>query len=118
MTHVGIQRLAAGQGQENGSERDERDRRADRRADRAEQRDGLVEGAELQVATLRRVWTFARPYRVKIASFLGGARPVEVIAPPAQKAWDLKVVVPVEDMAAIGEQTGDITSGSASGVGK
>jgi ATP-binding cassette subfamily B protein len=30
-----------------------------------------VEGAELQVATLRRVWTFARPYRLKIAAFLG-----------------------------------------------
>ena len=27
-------------------------------------------------------------------------RPVDIVAPPADKAWDLKVVVPVEDMTA------------------
>ncbi|AWB82331.1 DEAD/DEAH box helicase [Corynebacterium yudongzhengii] len=34
-----------------------------------------------------------------VAKFLGGDRPVEIIAPPAQKRWDLAVRVPVEDMA-------------------
>ena len=34
-----------------------------------------------------------------VADFLGGDRPVEIIAPAAPKHWDLKVHVPVEDMA-------------------
>ncbi|HET9419945.1 MAG TPA: ATP-dependent helicase [Nocardioides sp.] len=34
----------------------------------------------------------------EVARFLGGAAPVEIVAPPAVKAWDLRVVVPVEDM--------------------
>ena len=34
----------------------------------------------------------------EVARFLGGVHPVEVIAPPADKQWDLQVVVPVEDM--------------------
>ena len=34
----------------------------------------------------------------EVARFLGGPTPVEIVAPPAQKAWDLRVVVPVEDM--------------------
>src|SRR6266545_1426038 len=37
----------------------------------------------------------------EVARFLGGARPVEVVAPPSEKEFDLRVVVPVEDMAAI-----------------
>ena len=36
----------------------------------------------------------------EVARFLGGHAPVEIVAPPAEKAWDLKVVVPVEDMTA------------------
>jgi ATP-dependent Lhr-like helicase len=36
----------------------------------------------------------------EVARFLGGAAPVEIVAPPAEKHWDLKVVVPVEDMTA------------------
>jgi ATP-dependent Lhr-like helicase len=36
----------------------------------------------------------------EVARFLGGAAPVEIVAPPAEKQWDLKVVVPVEDMTA------------------
>ena len=39
----------------------------------------------------------------EVARFLGGARPVEVVAPPSEKEFDLRVVVPVEDMAAIDE---------------
>ncbi|GAA3810612.1 ATP-dependent helicase [Nocardioides panacisoli] len=34
----------------------------------------------------------------EVARFLGGAAPVEIVAPPAHKEWDLQVVVPVEDM--------------------
>src|SRR4051812_3169161 len=34
----------------------------------------------------------------EVARFLGGATPVEIVAPPSVKQWDLKVVVPVEDM--------------------
>ncbi len=36
----------------------------------------------------------------EVARFLGGAAPVEIVAPPSEKSWDLKVVVPVEDMTA------------------
>ncbi|WP_121250908.1 ATP-dependent helicase [Nocardioides ferulae] len=38
----------------------------------------------------------------EVARFLGGAAPVEIVAPPAAKEWDLRVVVPVEDMTAPG----------------
>ncbi|SNU02132.1 Lhr-like helicase, partial [Ruaniaceae bacterium KH17] len=39
----------------------------------------------------------------EVARFLGGARPVEVVAPPSAKRWELSVRVPVEDMAALPE---------------
>ncbi|WIB77348.1 ATP-dependent helicase [Curtobacterium sp. MCPF17_002] len=38
----------------------------------------------------------------EVARFLGGRAPVTVIAPPAQKTFDLRVVVPVDDMAELG----------------
>ncbi len=34
----------------------------------------------------------------EVARFLGGQQPVEIVAPPTEKRWDLSVVVPVEDM--------------------
>lgn len=34
-----------------------------------------------------------------VANFLGGGRPVEVIAPPAEKRWDLAIHVGVDDMS-------------------
>ncbi|APT93013.1 DEAD/DEAH box helicase [Corynebacterium phocae] len=34
-----------------------------------------------------------------VAHFLGGDRPVEIIAPPAEKKWELDVHVPVPDMS-------------------
>ena len=40
---------------------------------------------------------------VEVARYLGGQAPVEIVAPPSEKAWDLRVVVPVEDMTAPGE---------------
>ncbi|HET7431659.1 MAG TPA: ATP-dependent helicase, partial [Nocardioides sp.] len=36
----------------------------------------------------------------EVARFLGGQAPVEIVAPPSEKSWDLKVVVPIEDMTA------------------
>ncbi|QWF20401.1 ATP-dependent helicase [Nocardioides sp. LMS-CY] len=36
----------------------------------------------------------------EVARFLGGSTPVEIVAPPSEKRWDLRVVVPVEDMTA------------------
>ena len=38
----------------------------------------------------------------RVAAFLGGPHPVTVVAPPAEKAWDLSIVVPVEDMSDLG----------------
>jgi len=38
----------------------------------------------------------------EVARFLGGTAPVEIVAPPSAKEWDLQVVVPVEDMTAPG----------------
>ena len=34
----------------------------------------------------------------EVARFLGGSAPVEIVAPPSSKEWELSVVVPVEDM--------------------
>jgi ATP-dependent Lhr-like helicase len=36
--------------------------------------------------------------REEVARFLGGTAPVEIVAPPASKRFDLRVVVPVDDM--------------------
>src|SRR3712207_8765407 len=41
----------------------------------------------------------------EVATFLAGGRPVQVVAPPAHKEWDLSVVVPVEDMSELGRPT-------------
>jgi ATP-dependent Lhr-like helicase len=43
----------------------------------------------------------------EVARFLGGSAPVEIVAPPSTKEWDLKVVVPVEDMTSPGEYDED-----------
>ncbi len=50
----------------------------------------------------------------EVARYLAGGRPVEVVQPPSTKEWDLRVVVPVPDMAELGQPTGDL-SGAASG---
>ncbi len=50
----------------------------------------------------------------EVATFLAGGRPVQVVAPPSTKQWDLSVVVPVEDMSQLGQPTGEL-SGSAAG---
>ncbi|HEX8509009.1 MAG TPA: DEAD/DEAH box helicase, partial [Propionibacteriaceae bacterium] len=38
----------------------------------------------------------------RVARFLGGPHPVTIVAPPAEKSWQLDVVVPVEDMSDLG----------------
>ncbi|MGO1973363.1 MAG: ATP-dependent helicase [Propionibacteriaceae bacterium] len=38
----------------------------------------------------------------RVGAFLTGGRPVRIVHPPADKNWDLSIVVPVEDMAEIG----------------
>ena len=48
----------------------------------------------------------------EVARFLGGAAPVEVVAPPSEKRWDLQVVVPVEDMTELDADPDDARSGS------
>ncbi|MGN6721010.1 MAG: ATP-dependent helicase, partial [Marmoricola sp.] len=43
----------------------------------------------------------------EVARFLGGANPVEVVAPMSTKQWDLQVVVPVADLSALDEADTD-----------
>ncbi|MDQ2748112.1 MAG: ATP-dependent helicase [Actinomycetota bacterium] len=51
----------------------------------------------------------------EVATFLAGGRPVAVVQPPLTKVFDLQVVVPIEDMSALGEPTEDL-SGPAAGA--
>ena len=53
--------------------------------------------------------------REEVARFLGGTAPVEIVAPPASKRFDLRVVVPVDDMTDLpaAAQSGE---GSAAGA--
>jgi ATP-dependent Lhr-like helicase len=55
----------------------------------------------------------------EVASFLGGARPVTIAAPPSSKQIEVRIVVPVEDMADIDPrpaQGGGTDGGSADGA--
>ncbi|MCB5273895.1 ATP-dependent RNA helicase RhlE [Arthrobacter sp. SO5] len=51
-----------------------------------------------------------------VAQFLAGAAPVEIVAPPSKKNWDLTVSVPVEDMSDLQGAAGAFDSGPASGL--
>src|SRR3954452_9569894 len=53
----------------------------------------------------------------EVARFLGGSQPVEVVTPASTKQWDLKVVVPVEDMTelALAAEVDEVREGSAAG---
>jgi len=51
----------------------------------------------------------------EVARYLRPSGAVSVVAPPVAKQWDLRVAVPVADMAAMGEPTGEVT-GSAAGT--
>ncbi len=50
----------------------------------------------------------------EVARFLAGGRTVAIVQPPAAKSVELQIVVPVENMSALGEPTGDL-SGNAAG---
>ncbi len=52
----------------------------------------------------------------EVARFLGGSREVVVVQPPSTKTIEVQVVVPVEDMAALGESSGPVRGGSAAGA--
>ncbi|MQB01046.1 MAG: DEAD/DEAH box helicase [Actinobacteria bacterium] len=52
----------------------------------------------------------------EVARFLGGEEPATIVAPPSDKTFDLSIVVPVEDMADIGEESDDIVGGPAMGA--
>lgn len=54
--------------------------------------------------------------RELVAQFLAGSAPVEIVAPPASKNWDLTVSVPVEDMSDLQAAAGAFDSGPASGL--
>ncbi|APT86431.1 ATP-dependent helicase [Corynebacterium flavescens] len=56
-----------------------------------------------------------------VANFLGGGRPVEIVAPPAQKRWSLQIHVPVEDMSDLptpehGSTIGELTVDDRIGI--
>ena len=52
----------------------------------------------------------------EVARFLGGSREVVVVQPPSTKTIEVEVVVPVEDMSALGESAGPVRGGSAAGA--
>ncbi|MEL4505698.1 ATP-dependent helicase [Luteococcus sp. H138] len=50
----------------------------------------------------------------RVAAFLGGDRPVDVVSPPAAKTWQLDVEVPLEDMTDLSSPPGvDLTDPDA-----
>jgi ATP-dependent helicase Lhr and Lhr-like helicase len=53
----------------------------------------------------------------EVARFLGGDHPVQVVAPPSEKSFDLSVVVPVENMAAPEEAAADPADGDLANRG-
>ncbi|MGF6834568.1 ATP-dependent Lhr-like helicase [Paenarthrobacter sp. TE4293] len=54
--------------------------------------------------------------RELVAQFLAGQAPVEIVAPPSRKNWNLTVTVPVEDMSDLQGAAGAFDSGPASGL--
>jgi ATP-dependent Lhr-like helicase len=53
--------------------------------------------------------------REEVARFLGGLAPVTIVAPPSTKKFDLRVVVPVDDMSELG--TASQLDGPLAGTG-
>ncbi|MEE1622684.1 Lhr family ATP-dependent helicase [Zafaria sp. Z1313] len=88
---------------------------------------GTKRGAHLAVSLERLDALLARPAqriglsatvepRGEVARFLGGARPVEVVAPESAKTWELTVTVPVEDMTDLPAAAAAHDLGPASGL--
>jgi ATP-dependent Lhr-like helicase len=85
-------------------------------------------GAHLAVSLDRLDTLLARPAqriglsatvrpREEVARFLAGGRPVVIVAPPSTKKFDLRVVVPVEDMTQIPpSESASSLEGSAAGA--
>ncbi len=76
-----------------------------------ERLDGLLDSPAQRIglsATVRPVEEAGR--------FLTGGRPVTIVAPPSSKVIDVDVVVPVEDMTALGAPTDDLTGAAAGDV--
>src|SRR5712691_10149377 len=65
-----------------------------------------LRGAGSQVPPAQRIGLSAtvRPPE-EVASFLGGALPVTIAAPPSEKRIELQIVVPVEDMSDLGRDS-------------
>lgn len=71
-----------------------------------ERLDALLEQPAQRIglsATVRPVEEVARFLTGHRETGTGGGRPVTVVQPPSTKEWDLKVVVPVEDMTELGQ---------------
>lgn len=88
---------------------------------------GTKRGAHLAVSLERLDALLAKPAqriglsatvepRELVAQFLAGSAPVEIVAPPSKKNWDLTVSVPVEDMSDLQGAAGAFDSGPASGL--
>ncbi|WP_426998157.1 Lhr family helicase [Pseudarthrobacter sp. N5] len=88
---------------------------------------GTKRGAHLAVSLERLDALLARPAqriglsatvepKELVAQFLAGSAPVEIVAPPSRKNWDLTVSVPVEDMSDLARAAGAFDSGPASGL--
>src|SRR5262252_2005556 len=52
----------------------------------------------------------------EVATFLGGSRPVTIAAPPSSKQMEIKIVVPVEDMADLDAPGSTTPDGGPDGV--
>ena len=62
--------------------------------------DGVTSGTPCPLQRIGLSATVRPPERV--AAFLGGPHQVQIVAPHAEKSWDLSIVVPVEDMSDLG----------------
>ncbi len=51
----------------------------------------------------------------EVSAFLSGGRPVRVVAPEAPKTLEISVEVPVADMSALGEPSGEVDGSAAGG---
>ena len=71
-----------------------------------ERLDGLLERPAQRIGLSATV----RPVD-EVARFLGGAREVTIVQPPSAKTIEVQVVVPVEDMSALGESVIDADDG-------